>query len=288
MDQTKKAVLFTVLAGVLWGSSFPVIKIGLRYIDPFMLVILRFFLASIIMIIILLFTRRFDRKFAKRSIWILGILNGVSYLLEYVGMAFTTASKSSLIINLSAVWVAVLSWLILKDRFGKKKSLGIIFSILGVFIITTNLNFQELLGGTLFGDITTLFSGIGWSLFIVLNKKFISDFEDQFQFNAWVLFITALPLIPFVPLSSNITLNLPAEAWIIIAYTAIFCSIISYYIWLKGLKHISPVTSTVVLLTEVVVAVIISYIILGEGFTLTSGIGALLILSAIILVSLDA
>ena len=287
MDQTKKAVLFTELAGVLWGTSFPVIKIGLRYVDSFMLVILRFSIASIIMIAFLLLTKRLNLKFVRRSLWILGVLNGFSYLLEYVGMTFTTASKSSLIINLSAVWVAVLSWLILKDRFGKKKLLGIIFSIAGVFVITTNLNFLELVGGTLFGDVITLFSGLGWSLFIVLNKKFISDFEDQFQFNAWVLFITTLPLIPFVPLSSNITINLPLEAWIIIVYTAVFCSIISYYLWLKGLKQISPVTSTIVLLTEVVVAVIISYIILGEGFTLPSAIGALLILSAIILVSID-
>ena len=287
VNQIRKAVFLTVLSGVLWGSSFPAIKIGLRYIDPYMFVFLRFFSAAIIMFIILLFTRKLDIKFANKRIWGLGILNGVSYLLQYVGMAFTAASKSSLLVNLTAVWVAIISWFILKERFGKKKLLGIILSIIGVFLITTNLNFSELTQGMLLGDILVLSSGVGWSFFIIYNKKYIDDAENSFQFMAWVLFITVIPLIPFIPLSSSVSLNLPIEAWFAIAYTAIFCWIVPYSLWLKGLKHISSVTSTVVLLTEVVVAIIISYFMLDEIFTLISSAGALLILFAIVLVSSD-
>ena len=287
VNQIRKAVFLTVLSGVLWGSSFPAIKIGLKYIDPYMFVFLRFFSAAIIMFIILLFTRKLDIKFANKRIWGLGILNGVSYLLQYVGMAFTAASKSSLLVNLTAVWVAIISWVLLKERFGKKKLLGIILSIIGVFLITTNLNFSELTQGMLLGDILVLSSGVGWSFFIVYNKKYIDDAENSFQFMAWVLFITVIPLIPFIPLSSSVSLNLPIEAWFAIAYTAIFCWIVPYSLWLKGLKHISSVTSTVVLLTEVVVAIIISYFMLDEVFTLISSAGALLILFAIVLVSSD-
>ena len=287
MNRTRKAVFLTVLSGVLWGSSFPAIKIGLRYIDPYMFVFLRFFSAAIFMFIILLFTRKLDIKFANKRIWGLGILNGVSYLLQYVGMSFTAASKSSLLVNLTAVWVAIISWFLLKERFGKKKLLGIILSIIGVFLITTNLNFSELAKGMFLGDILVLSSGVGWSFFIIYNKKYIDDAENSFQFMAWVLFITVIPLIPFIPLSSSVSLNLPIEAWFAIAYTAIFCWIVPYSLWLKGLKHISSVTSTVVLLTEVVVAIIISYFMLDEVFTLISSAGALIILLAIVLVSLD-
>lgn len=285
MNEIKKALFFTVLSGILWGSSFPAIKIGLKFIDAYMFAFLRFFSASVIMFIILLVTRNFDFKFAKRRVWFLGILNGFSYLLQYVGMTFTAASKSSLLVNLTAIWVAIISWLVLKERFGNKKLLGIIVSILGVFLITTNLNFLELTKGMFLGDILVLFSGIGWSFFITYNKKIIADAGKALQFTSWVLFATVLPLIPFIPLSSNLSLNLPIEAWIAVAYTAIFCWIVPYWLWLKGLKHISSTTSTVILLTEVIVAIIISYFMLGEGFTLISGTGALLILLAIVLVS---
>lgn len=287
MNEIKKALFLTVSAGILWGSSFPAIKIGLKFIDVYMFAFLRFFSASAIMFIILLFTRNLDLKFAKRRILYLGILNGFAYLLQYVGMTFTTASKSSLLVNLSAIWVAIISWLVLKERFGNKKLLGIILSIIGIFLVTTNLNFLELTKGMFFGDILVLFSGVGWAFFITFNKKFIADTENALQFMSWVLFATVLPLIPFISLSGNISLNLPIEAWIVIAYTAILCWIVPYFLWLKGLKHISPTTSTVILLTSIIVAIIISYFILGEGFTLVSGIGALLILLAIVLVSLE-
>lgn len=287
MNEKRKALIFTVLAGILWGTSFPSIKIGLNYIDAYMFAFLRFFSASAIMFMILLVTKKLDFKFAKkRSVWFLGVLNGISYLLQYVGMTFTTASISSLLVNLTAVWVAVISWFLLKERFGNKKLLGIIISIIGVFLITTNLNFSELTK-IFFGDILVLFSGIGWAFFISYSKKFIVDSENSLQFTSWVLFVTVLPLIPFIIFSSNSVLNLPIYAWVAVAYTAVFCWIVPYWLWLKGLKHLSSTTSTIVLLTEPIVAIIISHFILGDVFTLISGTGALLILLAIVLASLE-
>jgi len=104
----------------LWGTSFSAIKIGLEYVDAYTFVFLRFLLASIIMLFLLLIRRNFGFEFAKRRVaWFLGIANGVAYLFQYVGMNSTSASKSSLLVNLSAIWVAILSWLILKERFGK-------------------------------------------------------------------------------------------------------------------------------------------------------------------------
>jgi drug/metabolite transporter (DMT)-like permease len=287
LDNKKKALILTILAGILWGSSFPAIKIGLKYVDAYMFVFLRFSLASIIMFFVLLFSKKLDFEFGKkRIIWFLGILNGVAYLLQYIGMSFTTASKSSLLVNLSAIWVAILSLFILKEHLGNKKIIGIVFGALGVFLITTNLNFSALSSGMIWGDLLVLSSGIIWAVFIVYNKKFITDSANTFQFMAWTLFITVLPLIPFISFSNNPSLNLPVEAWIAVGYTAIFCWIFPFYLWLKGLKHISLVTSTIVLLIEVIVAVIISTILLNEILTIVSIIGALSIASAIILVSL--
>jgi drug/metabolite transporter (DMT)-like permease len=286
LDNKKKAIILTIIAGVLWGSSFPAIKIGLKYIDAYMFVFLRFLLASIIMFFALLLYKKIDFEFGKKKIiWFLGLINGIAYLLQYVGMGFTTASKSSLLVNLSAVWVAILSSFILKERLGNKKTIGVVFGILGIFLITTNLNFSTLSQGMIWGDLLVLSSGIIWSVFIVYNKKFIKDTENTFQFIAWILFITVLPLIPFVSFSSNPSLNLPVEAWIAIGYTAILCWIVPTYLWLKGLKYISPLTSTIVLLTEPIFAVIISAFLLNEMLTIVSVIGAISILLAIVLVS---
>jgi len=288
LKDRKGAFLLTISAGVLWGTSFPAIKIGLIFVDPYRFVFLRMLLASVLIFLTSSVTRKLDVSLVKEKlVWYLGLLNGFSYLIQYLGMSLTTASKSSLFVNSSAVWVAVLSWLLLKERFSKKKIMGIISGLIGVFFITTNLNPIELTQGTIIGDGLVLLSGILWSFFILYNKKII-DAYNAIQFMPWIFLATTLPLTPFIFLSNIFSLiNLSAEAWIAIVYTAVFCWLIPYYLWLKGLKHISPVASTVLLLTEVVVAISISFFFLGETLTMISELGASLILLAIILVSIS-
>jgi drug/metabolite transporter (DMT)-like permease len=285
-DKKIKAIILTGIASVLWGTSFPAIKIGLRYVDAYMFVFLRFLLASIVMLFLLLIRRNFGFEFAKnRVVWFLGIANGVAYLFQYVGMNSTSASKSSLLVNLSAIWVAILSWLILKERLGNRRALGIILGVVGVFLITTNLDFQMLGQGAIVGDLLVLLSGVVWAFFTVYNKRLVSGVRDIIQPTTWVIFITLLPLIPCLLFSTSSPSHLPADAWLAIAYTAIFCWVIPYYLWSEGLKYISAVNSTIILLAEVLVALAISSIFLNEMLTLISGIGAFLIISAIIFVS---
>jgi len=288
LKDRKNALFLTILAGVLWGTSFPAIKIGLAFVDVYTFVFLRMSIASALVLLISSLTKNLDLSLAKeRIVWYLGLLNGVAYLIQYLGMSFTTASKSSLLVNLSAVWVAVLSWLVLKERFSKKKTLGIASGLVGVFFVSTNLNLLELTQGMITGDGLVFLSGILWSFFIVYNKKIV-DAHNAIQIMPWIFLATTLPLTPFILLSNTSSLlNLSAEAWTAILYTAVFCWLIPYYLWLKGLKHISPAASTVILLTEVIVAITISFFFLGETFTMISGIGASLIFLAIILVSIN-
>jgi drug/metabolite transporter (DMT)-like permease len=286
LDNAKKAVLLTIVAGFLWGTSFPVIKIGLQYMDAYTFVFLRFLTASLVMLAILLFKHGFSFNFSqKRLVLFLGVVNGVAYLMEYVGMVFTTASKSSLLINLSAVWVALLCPIVLGEHLGAKKTVGVTVSLLGVFLTTTNLNFASLRQGTIMGDLLVVGAGVAWAVFMVYNKPVANASKSLIQPMTLLLICTLLPLLPIAPFSAGVIFTLPLEAWLVILFTAVLCWVVPYYLWLKGLQHLSPVTSAIVLLTEIVVAVTISTLFLGEVFTVISGIGAVLIIIAILLVS---
>lgn len=282
----KKAVLLTVVAGFLWGTSFPAIKIGLQYMDAYTFAFLRFLVASLVMLSIALFTKNFNFHFnKKRLILFLGVANGLAYLLQYIGMVFTTASKSSLFINLSAVWVALLSPILLKEHLGSKKILGVMASLLGVLLMTTNLDFSSFSQGDVTGDLLVISAGVLWAFFMVYNKPLVNDTKNFVQSMLWLLLFTLLPLLPIASFSAGNVASLPLDAWLAIVYTAVFCWVIPYYLWVKGLKHISAVTSGIVLLTEVIVAVAISTLVLGEVFTVVSGAGAIFIIIAILLVS---
>jgi len=282
-----KAVFFTLLAGVLWGTSFPIIKIGLDTIDPFTFLFWRFLISCVTLVAVMLLLKKFQFKITdKKLVIFLGIANGAGYLLQYVGMPYTTVAKAALFINLSAMWVALLSPRLLGESFSRKKIVGVLFGLLGIVFVSTNLDFSGLSGGQLVGDVMLLVSGVVWALFMVFNKKLVMGSTSAvFQSMTWVLIFTLLSIAPFSILSGPGFFALSGWAWASIVYQAIVCWVIPYYLWLEALKHLSASTSTVLLLSEVVVAVIASILVLQEPITVFSTIGAFFIIIAIALVS---
>ncbi|MCX8150639.1 MAG: DMT family transporter [Candidatus Bathyarchaeota archaeon] len=282
-----KAVVFTILAGVLWGTSFPIIKIGLATIDPFAFLFWRFFVSSLILVIILVLFKKFQFCMSdKKFVVFLGVINGSGYLLQYVGMPYTTSAKAALYINLSAMWVALLSPKLLGEHISPKKAVGVISGLLGVVFVSTNLDFYTLSQGQIMGDCILIISGVTWALFMIYNKKFLmNSTSGLFQSMSGVLFFTFLAVAPFGVLAGSALFALDIWAWAAIVYQAIVCWLIPYYLWLEGLKHLSASTSTILLLSEIIIATVASVLILKEPMSIFSAVGALLIVLAIVLVS---
>jgi DME family drug/metabolite transporter len=282
-----KAVFFTILAGCLWGTSFPIIKIGLATIDPFAFVFWRFLVSAVTLVVAMALLGKLTFKASDKKLLIfLGITNAAGYLLQYAFMGYTSAAKAALFINLSAMWVAILSPKILGESFSKKKIVGILFGLAGIVFVSTNLDFSTLLECQLVADLMLIVSGITWAIFMIYNKKVVTNSTSgTFQSMTWVLLFTLFTIMPFTVLAGPGFFALSGWAWAAIIWTAIVCWVIPYYLWLEGLKHLSATTSTVLLLSEIVVAVLVSVFFLQEPITVFSSIGAFLIVVAIVFVS---
>jgi drug/metabolite transporter (DMT)-like permease len=201
-------------------------------------------------------------------------------------MNYTTAAKAALFVNLSAMWVALLSPKLLGESFSKKKIVGVLFGLLGIILVSTNLDFSSIMGGQIAGDLMLIISGVAWAVFMVYNKRLLMNSASAtFQSMTWVVVFTMLSILPFSFLAGSRFMALTPYAWFAVFYTAIVCWVIPYYLWLEGLKHLSASTSTILLLSEIVVAVILSILVLKEPITLFSTIGAFFIVIAIALVS---
>jgi len=286
-NQKSKAVVSTILAGILWGTSFPIIKVGLATIDPFAFVFWRFLFASVTLLVVMRLLGKLKFKLTDKKLFVfLGIVNGLGYLLQYVGMNYTTTAKAALFINLSSMWVALLSPRLLGEVFSRKKIAGVLCGLVGIIFVSTSLDFSGLSGGQLVGDLMLLVSGIAWAIFMIYNKRVITGSTSAvFQAMTCVLMLTLLSIGPFTVLAGARLFDLSGMAWASIVYQAIICWVLPYYLWLEGLKHLSAFTSSVLLLSEIVVAVVASVAILKEPVTMFSTIGAFFIIIAIVLVS---
>lgn len=283
----RQSCLLHDTSGALWGTSFPIIKVGLGYTDPFAFLFWRFLVSTVTLFAAMLILGKQSFKITDKKLLVfLGIANGVGYLLQYVGMNYATAAQAALFINLSAIWVAVLSPRLLGERFSKMKIVGVLLGLAGIVFVSTNLDFASFGAAQYAGDLMLIISGVTWAFFMIYNKKLVMGSTSAvFQSMTWVLLLTLFTIVPFTVLSGPRFFAITGSAWLAILWTAIVCWVIPYYLWLEGLKHLSASTSTILLLSEIVVAVVLSVLVLKEPITVFSTIGAFFIVIALALVS---
>jgi len=115
----RRGLAATMLAGLLFGTSVPVIKLGLNFIPPNTFVALRF---SFVSALIALLLRRqgwvqWD-LFKSREIWIIGFINALGYVLQFQGQLITSSSNAALIIGTAALMIPELSLAYVHEKMG--------------------------------------------------------------------------------------------------------------------------------------------------------------------------
>jgi len=282
------ALAETTATGVLWGTSFPVIGYGISLgIDPRVFAFLRFATAAPVMV---LFARIWARplfvSLRLKPVWILGLLNSVGFLCQFLGQAYTQASVAALLINLSVLIAAVGSAALLGERFTKVKAAGTLLAVAGILLLTTKGDASSLNGGQLTGDILYLVSAALWGGYIIYNKRKTDETKwDPFGVTTAIVLLTAIFISP-VMLTVNLgQVQLGGAAWSLILYTALVNTAIPFVLYQMGLRFLSATASSILLMLEIVTAVLISAILLGEVLTPLSLIGAGSIVASIFLVS---
>jgi drug/metabolite transporter (DMT)-like permease len=289
VSHTRTAALATVGAGLLWGSSFSVIKLGLRAIDPYWFVFLRFAIAAAIALVVLWATGRLRAALRLLGhplvIW-LGIANGIGFVFQFRGQTLTSAGNAALIINSCTIYVAIASRFVFQERLGLVRTLGVALGMLGVYLVATGGRLRGLSTGALAGDALVFAAALTWTVFILLDKKIVGGGRVGVRdLTGAMVVVTALTALPVALVLGRGSFPRPAAEWWTIPYTAVFCTIIPFFLWTWGLQHISATTSSVIMLSEVVFALILAALILGERLSAGGFAGSACIIGAVLLAS---
>src|SRR5256885_13541861 len=112
--------LLLITANVLWAASYVAAKFALQDTSVNVMLALRMGISALVLLPFLL-ARRKQLKLTRESVPQLLILTLVGFvinkLLEYGGLALTTASDVALLITSESIFTAGLSWIILRERF---------------------------------------------------------------------------------------------------------------------------------------------------------------------------
>lgn len=191
------------------------------------------------------------------------------------------AALSSVLLYTAPAWVILLSRIVLRELVTRDKLIALGLTMLGVVLIAESQSrmFPAAGGnGMMLGIAAGLFSGFCYSLYYILGKFFSAKYSAGLLF-FYTLLPGALLLLPWFSFVDK-----SASAWLSLGLLALISTYGAYHLYYTGLKYIEAGRASIVATMEPVVAGLAAWYWWGEYFTLTGYAGAVLIISAVIVV----
>jgi len=138
---SRSAMLKALFAVLVWGASFVATKVSLRYIEPAAVVWLRFAMGVVILGVTVLARRQF--RLPERKDWLylalLGFL-GITFhqWLQSTGLVTAQAVTTGWITASIPIFMALLGWLVLRERLAWFQVVGIFLAAFGVLLVVTH------------------------------------------------------------------------------------------------------------------------------------------------------
>ncbi len=266
-----------IITAIIWGSGFVASAVSLEYYTPYQILAGRFLIGVLILAVV--FHKRL--KTIKKSTWIkgsiLGIFLYIAFVLQTVGLQFTTPSKNAFLTAVNVVIVPFIGFLIYKKKIDIFELGGAFMAMIGVAILS--LKFSSEIN---IGDLLTLCCAVGFAFHIFYTSKFVKD-EDPIQLT--IIQMTAAAVIGFVVVvfKGETTFSTETEGLIPLLYLAVFSTTIAFLLQTIAQKFITETKAAIILSTESFWGMAFSVVILSEVMTGKMIIGAILILGAIVI-----
>ncbi|TAL69803.1 MAG: DMT family transporter [Bacteroidetes bacterium] len=278
-----KAEMFLLMMTFIWGGTFLFTKIGLQFTSPSLYVIIRYTIALTICLIIFGKNLKLLNKQIFISGIVLGLFLGGGFLLQTLGLKYTTVSKSAFITGVSVVLTPIVFWFIEKRKISYWQISGVIIVTIGLWLFT-----QPEFDNINLGDFLTLLSTFFWAFYITYMDVFTKGKSDFKETSLIVIFqfVAALPLaiIFFIIFESqNVKLEITDGLLYSLLYNAILASFFLTIIHTSVQRYTTPVKAALIFSLEPVVASYLAYLFMNEIMNTIEFLGAAVLMFGILL-----
>tara|TARA_B100001094_G_scaffold40069_1_gene34652 strand:+ start:1238 stop:2119 length:882 start_codon:yes stop_codon:yes gene_type:complete len=242
-----KDLLIALFVPLSWGLGFVAAKSGLDHFPPLLIMSLRFFLSSILLV----WFFPIPRGFLIQIFYIAFVSASLQYGLTFSGLNILDTSTASLLIQTEVIFGIITAAIFLNEMPTKKQIVGILVACIGTIILLGTPSVD----GKTFGAILVLSGAFCWALGQVMVRS-LNGNVNGFTLICWIgvfsspqmfimsFFIDGNP-IPFILSASLIN-------WFTVFYLGVVMTILGYGAWFYILsKYPMPVAMPFLLLIPV-------------------------------------
>jgi len=283
--------LEAILAVLAWGASFVATKVSLRYVSPVTVVWLRFAMGVVILGAATIARRQFAIPPRKELAYLalLGFL-GITFhqWLQSTALLTAQATTTAWIVSTTPIFMALLGWIVLREKLSGLQILGIFLAAFGVLMVVTNGKLSSLAAGKFgtLGDFLILISAVNWAVFSALSRRGLqTNPATRMMFYVMGFGWLFTSILFFSGPGFSEVHNLAWEGWLGVLFLGIFCSGLAYIFWYDALQALPVAQTGVFLYFEPLVTVLVAALVLGEPLLLASLLGGGVILFGVWMVN---
>ena len=269
LSREASAYLLLVLAALCWSGNHVLGRAAAGHVPPFAISTVRW---GVPLLILWPFARRhLQRDWPLiqshwRPLLLLGLTGGAIFgVLQYIGLQYTTALNVSLLNSLGPVMIAAAGAALFGDRLTRAQMWGIATSLAGVLLIVAQADLQRLAGLDFNrGDLVILFNMAIWAIYSVCLRWRPAIHWMSFTFV--LAAVSTVATLPFFAMEHALGLTVqrtPLTA-LVLAYVAIFPSLIGFAAWNRGVDVVGPARAGATLHLIPLFSAVIASIALGE------------------------
>lgn len=287
---------FLIMANTLWAASYVAAKFALQDVSLNVMLALRMGIAALLLLPLLI-ARRKQLKLTRQVIPQLLLLALVGFvlnkLLEYGGLALTTASDVALLITSESIFTAALAWIVLRERFRPLTVFALLLGFFGVYLIVERSLIPNIPAGggvwRIVGDLLVVLALLVEAFYTIRGKVLLVKYSP--------LLITAasivISMLFWTPVAGweivKTGWHQPGlVAWLSIFWMGIMSTAVAYLMWFQGLAKVEGSAAAATLFIQPLLGTVLAIVLLHEQLTAMTIIGGMLIIVSVYLISFKA
>ena len=291
-SKDKTAYIFLILATLFWSGNFIVGKAASLFeIPPFTLNFYRWTFAWLILAPFTLKEIIKKKSYILNNIKLILILGITSITvfnsIVYYSLNFTQVISGVLMISTIPVMIIFFCWVFKIEKTNFYQILGVLFSLMGVVVIVTNADVNKLLNLNFNkGDLWMVVAMLSWAMYSALLRK--KKFKlSQISLLQTIISAGLILLLPayLIEMALGYRVNIHLPFILTLTYVVLFPGLASFFFWIKGISIIGSNRSGIFLHLMPIFSTIMAILIFKEKFMIFHLIGAILIITGIILSS---
>ena len=299
--------VFLVLMVVVWGLNYSALKRAFEEIPPPVFNTLRLVIASCVFLVsirvagrraagsnsVLASVFHTSHELTRRDRWDLlwlGLVGHLGYQLCFVnGLARTTASNGALIFGATPVVVALLSAALGRERVGRLHWLGAALSTAGIyFVVGHDALSSTAARGTLTGDLLIGLGVLCWAAYTIGGMRLMARHSPLFVTGVTM----AVGTVPYAVWASPRFAEVQWAAvtptvWGLLLFGSLGAFCFSYLVWYAAVKQLGPARTSIYSNAIPIVAMAFAALWLGEPITGIKLLGAVAVISGVVLTRLS-